>query len=118
MWRPLLHPFFLICLAAYLYVRLGRWEIFEVPIFVNNYLADFACMPIILTFCLVGVRKVKRMPHFELTIVMILGMTTFYALLFEWILPTQSFIYTSDFGDVLAYFLGAGCFYLLRLKMQ
>jgi hypothetical protein len=107
MFIPLLHPLFIFSLVAYAIVRMNRWGWLELPDFLNHYLADLVCMPIILTFCLIGVRWVKRLPLFRLSWGMILSMTLFYALLFEGLLPLKSNHHTGDFIDVIMYFLGA-----------
>ncbi len=109
--KALFQPAFIVCVLAYLLVRLGRLNILDNPIFVNNYLSDFVCMPIILTLSCVGVRVIKALPNFVLNRSMIFGMTAFYAILFEFILPTQSKLYTSDPWDVVMYFSGAILFY-------
>ncbi len=70
-------------------------------------------MPVILTLCLVGVRIIKRLPVFELTLKMVFKMTLFYAVLFEWMLPHYyPNTYTADFFDVIAYAMG-GLSYIL-----
>ncbi|NOQ73082.1 MAG: hypothetical protein GQ574_13840 [Crocinitomix sp.] len=107
MFKPLLKPYFLIAITLYIIVRLGRLGWYAPNEWLNNYLNDFLCMPIILTICLVGVRFIKRIPKFHLTPIMIFGMTTFYAILFEYILPNSNPIYTADFVDVAMYFAGA-----------
>lgn len=113
MYKPIFKPYFLIALVLYIAVHLGR--LFDYPplTWINSYLTDFLCMPIILTLCLVGVRFVKQIPHFSLSPFMIFGMTLFYAILFEWILPNGSSTYTSDFLDVIMYFAGAGVYWLI-----
>ena len=107
MFRPFFKPYFLIALALYLIVRMGRLGWYTPNDWVNSYLNDFLCMPIILTICLVGVRYLKRIPQFKLSPVMIFGMTAFYAFLFEFVLPNSNRIYTADWVDVIMYFLGA-----------
>lgn len=112
MWRPILNPILGLMLLVYILVHLGRTGLYDLPNWINNYLTDFLCMPIILAFCLVGVRKIKRLPKFVLSIWMIYGMTAFYAVLFEYYLPNQSSHRTQDFLDVWMYFLGAGMYQL------
>lgn len=116
MLRPFFRSYFVLSILAYTFVRLSRRNNYDLPEFVNSYLTDFLCMPIILTLCLVGVRWIKRVPEFRLTLPMIFGMTAFYAVLFEWILPLRSPIYSADIFDVLMYFLGALLFWLVWLK--
>ncbi len=113
-WRLFISPVFLIAVIGYAYVRLGRIGWFYVPQMLNDYLADLVCLPIILTCCLAGVRMMKEIPNYQLNWFMVLGMTIFYAVLFEWILPQQSSNHTADWGDVIAYFIGASCYYYFR----
>ena len=107
MWRPLIHPIFLVAVVAYLMVRINRQGWINLPTLLNDYLADLVCMPIILCFCLVGVRWIKKIPQFWLSWRMILSMTLFYAIIFEWLLPLKSNEYTGDILDVVMYFVGA-----------
>jgi hypothetical protein len=117
MFKPLLKPYFLIAIALYIIVRLGRLSWYTPNEWVNNYMNDLLCMPIILTICLVGVRYLKRLPQFNLTPIMIFGMTTFYAVLFEYSLPNSSPLYTADIIDVIMYFAGA-VFYWFYWRMN
>lgn len=61
---------------------------------------------------MVGVRYLKRLPHFQLNPLMIFGMTAFYAFLFEYILPNSSPLYVADFVDVIMYAAGAVFYWL------
>jgi hypothetical protein len=72
-------------------------------------------MPIILYISLYLVRLIKKTPRYELNWIQIISMTTFYALLFEYILPLQSAEYTADLYDVVFYFIGA-IFYALLFQ--
>ena len=99
--------------VLYAFVHIARMVGSPIINWVNSYLTDFLCMSIILTLCLVGVRFIKRIPHFVLTPAMIFGMTLFYAILFEYILPIANPSYTSDHLDVVMYFAGAGLYWFL-----
>ena len=115
-FRPLLRAYFIVSVVLYLFVHFFRYVNKPLPVLVNYYLTDFLCMPIILTFCLAGVRYFKKIPHFKLSILMILGMTTFYALLFELFLPLNNHQYHADLLDVGLYFLGAFFFFIIWQK--
>jgi len=112
--KALLQPVFVICVSLYLLVRVARLGAIELPILINSYLTDFLCMPIILTLSCIGVRFVKRLPSFHLNSFMIFGMTSFYALLFEYFLPNQNKIYSADSWDVVTYFSGALFYFQLQ----
>ena len=116
MKSPIFSPFFSISVFLYLIVRISRYGFFDLPVFINSYLTDFLCMPIILTLSLVGVRWIKKIPEFILSPVMIFGMTGFYALLFEVILPQYSSKYTQDPIDFILYFCGALLYWFLNRK--
>ena len=113
MLKPLTRPYFLIAILLYLIVHLGRFGWYEPIKIVNSYLTDLLCMPIILTFCLAGIRLLKRIPTYVLTLPMIVAMTTFYAILFEYYLPNANSKYTADFVDVIMYFAGAGLYWII-----
>lgn len=122
MLRRLFHPLFLLSVSLYIGVRLWRLSEFSIPSSINGYVTDLVCMPIILTLCLIGVRVLKKVPHYELNAVQIFSMTAFYAILFEYYLPSSNSIYTADFFDVIAYFTGATIYYFVfqqsfRVKM-
>ena len=115
-FRPFLRTYFIVSVALYLFVHFFRFVNRPLPALVNNYLTDFLCMPIILTISLIGVRYFKKIPSFKLSLLMILGMTVFYALLFEWFLPLNKIRYRADLVDVVFYFLGAFGYFLLWQK--
>ena len=110
MCKPLIKPYFIIAIFLYLIVHLGRFGWYNPVDWINSYLTDFLCMPIILTICLVSVRILKRIPHFCLTVSMISGMTLFYTVIFEYLLPKLNANYTADWLDVVMYFAGASLY--------
>lgn len=85
-----------------------------IPRWVRFYAADFLCMPIVLSFCLLLIRKYKQAPNLKLPLYSILSLTTFYSLYFEVYLPPRNLRYTADPIDVLMYFSGAMLFYLVQ----
>lgn len=105
-------PYFLISLFLYVLLHSARLAQIQVPILINNYATDLLCMPIILTLCLAGVRWIKKMPHFHLSLFMIFGMTVYYIFFFEFFLPQYSPNYTADWIDGACYAVGA-LFYTL-----
>lgn len=115
-FRPFLRTYFMVSVVLYLFVHFFRFVNRPLPALVNNYLTDFLCMPIILTISLIGVRYFKKIPSFKLSLLMILGMTVFYALLFEWFLPLNNIRYRADLVDVVFYFLGAFGYFLIWQK--
>lgn len=85
-----------------------------IPIWINNYVNDFLFLPLVLGFCLFVVRKIKGNPNLQLSLPLILGVSLFYCVYFEWYLPLHNPRYTSDWMDCLLYFGGALVFYLLH----
>jgi len=111
-------PFFFIHCLLYGITKYLKVSGVELPVFFKNYFTDLLLMPIILTLCLVGVRLIKRLPHFKLNLVMIFGMTTFYALFFEVYAPTISLNQTGDWLDVVMYFIGGVVFWFWQNNWQ
>ena len=68
-------------------------------------------MPITLTLCLVILQIIKQDNEIRLNLIMIIGLTTFYAYLFEYYQPTTSPNFTSDWLDVLMYCIGSIIFW-------
>jgi len=96
----------------YLVIRYLR-RIHQIIPFVNSYLNDILCLPIILGLVLFIIRKwVIRNPDYYFSIYHILFTAVVFSLYFEWYLPQRDFRFTSDFFDVLAYFSGGILFFL------
>jgi len=117
--NPLIkEKYFILSIVLYAIVQLSRHYEFYLPEFLNNYLTDFLCMPIVLTLCLFGIRVIHKKEHLELNGFMIISMTLFYAVLFEFILPKYSTNYTADPLDVMMYFFGTLFFWVIRTKFK
>lgn len=108
--RNLLQPLFIISAFSYLFLKICQKLGYHFPFF-HDYLADFLCMPVVLSLALAFMRIVKQSPNYQLNIVQIIFATIFYSLLFEVIFPHFSPNMTSDWLDILAYFLGAFIFW-------
>lgn len=72
--------------------------------YIHAYLDDLLCFPITLTLGLAAYRWLW--PHYQLNKWHIWPLFLFYAFYFEGYLPTKSTLYTRDWADVLAYFIG------------
>lgn len=103
----ILKPFLIVALVLYMSVHLSRIVGLELPSFINSYLTDLLCMPLILSLSCAGVRVFKRNNTINLTFTMVFAMTFFYAFYFEWFLPLRHLRYTADWIDVCCYFAGA-----------
>ena len=96
-------------IATFIYVmqQIGP----PLPRLVNNYVNDFLCMPIVLFICQFIVRKIKSNSTAVIPIPVIGLITCYFAIYFEYYLPSIDSRYTGDFIDVILYFLGAAFFY-------
>jgi hypothetical protein len=86
------------------------------PKVINNYLNDFLIIPIVLFFSLIFLRWSRNNKSFTISLPIILYLCTMYSVLFEYIFPKYLIRYTSDFIDVLLYFLSGFIFYILQTK--
>lgn len=91
-------------LAAVVYVT-QHYSV-GVPVWVNNYLNDLLCMPIVLKISQTAVRYIKSDRKLKIPLRISLTLTLFYAVYFEFVLPQFQSRYTADPIDVVLYFLG------------
>lgn len=82
--------------------------------FLNNYLADFLCIPLVLYFTKIVLDFLFRTKKVEMNVIKIFVAVIYFSVIFEWILPKYSRKFTSDWIDVLMYFLGGILFYCLK----
>jgi cobalamin biosynthesis protein CobD/CbiB len=108
------HPVFLAGVAIYVLIRLLRKNDYPLPHWINGHLTDLICLPIVLMICLAVVRVLKRNSFIEIKPGLIALICLEYALIFEWILPQKSRIYTADWIDVVMYFLGGLIFFFIQ----
>lgn len=109
MTAPLKHPLFIISmlLAAGNQV-MERNGIFLT--FIHAYLDDLLCFPIVLSVGLAAYRVILRDSSYTLSHWQVWPAVVLYAVVFEWVLPSYSPIYTADPFDVVAYAIGAMVF--------
>lgn len=110
--RPLNHPFFLLSVLTYAFVKASAWQGNHWP-FIHTQLADLLCMPIVLGIALFLMRKIKAKPAFVLNATQIIFTVAFYSLLFELLFPLISERQKGDFWDVIAYAIGAVAFHFI-----
>lgn len=108
------HPIFFGSLAIYILIRLLRKNNYDIPEWINGYLTDLICIPIVLMICLAMVRSIKRDSLIEIKPWLIALICIEYALIFEWFLPQKSSIYTADWIDVVMYFSGGIIFFFVQ----
>jgi hypothetical protein len=99
-----------LCLI-YLLVRGLRGE-HLIVFWINSYLNDFLCLPIILPPILFILRKwIIKNAEYTLSAFHIMFTWLYISIVFEWILPKYSRHFTSDIWDVFYYGLGAIAYY-------
>lgn len=86
----------------------------SLPLLVNNYLNDLLCIPLVLGALIFIIRKIKHDPKFKLPLGFIFILSSYYAVYFEYYLPKINSRYTSDWIDVVLYFLGGILFYFFQ----
>ena len=84
------------------------------PLLVNNYLNDLLCIPLVLGALTFIIRKLKHDHLFKLPLGFIFILSSYYAVFFEYYLPRTNIRYTSDWIDVVLYFIGGMLFYLFQ----
>ena len=112
--RLLLHPIFILAAAAYALLRLLQWIRVDVPELVVAYLADLACMPVLLGLTVVALRLLRKDSALRLTPAMILVAWLATSVLFEVVLPQRGSIYTGDVWDVVMYGVGSLLFVVMQ----
>jgi len=80
---------------------------------VNNYLADFLCIPIVLYISRGVIRWIKKRRKFQFSLIQVLFAIVYFSILFEFIFPQFSDRYTSDYIDILMYLAGGGLYVLI-----
>lgn len=86
------------------------------PRWVRFYVNDFLCMPVVLTISLKAVHFLKKDNSIRLPLLLILTLTSIYAVYFEYYMPLVEPRYTADWLDVVMYFSGAMLFYWLQFR--
>lgn len=112
-----LHPYFLGCIIIYSLIRILRAEKIPVPDFVNGQITDLICIPFVLMICLAVVRAIKKDEKLQLKPWLVFLICVEYSIIFEWMLPAKSSIYTSDILDVVMYFIGGFLFLIIQKRM-
>lgn len=114
-FRP--HFWFVGLMTIYFIIRYLRVNIDGLPDFIRFYATDILFVPAMTCFALIFTRILKRDHTLMIPIYMVLIQTAIISLYFEWYLPTYKSKpgwYTSDWVDVIMYFIGA----ILYLTIQ
>lgn len=109
-----IHPWFVGAVMMYFLIRTLRvYSWIELPNFLLYNLTDFLCLPILLTISNLLIKILFPSQYFKISVSQIIWLALFYSVLFECILPKVSIKYTTDYLDVIMYFLGGGFYWLL-----
>lgn len=112
--KRLSDPLFLIYCALWCIIRLFRYIHLPVPL-LNGYLTDFIAVPVIAHIALTFTRRyIVRNEHYAYPLYYLLFIAFYLSVVFEWVMPQFSLVYTGDARDVAAYFGGALFYYYVH----
>ena len=118
--KLLLNPYFIVLCVFYSINKFFGFSFLDsaslFAVFFKNYFNDFLYIPITLTICLAFIRWFKKLPNFSLNLGMIIGMTLFYSVIFEYIAPFYYIHTTGDWLDAVMYSFGGLFYYFLQKK--
>lgn len=117
MWSlPLKRAHFYVLLSVFVFLGVQGLKFFAIdgPDWVFYHLNDFLLIPMVALLGLHTVWLLNKDRSIRLNRFTIFSLVLMFALVFEYELPKQSYRYTSDFWDVIAYFLGGVVFYMLQ----
>lgn len=106
----------LVTLASTVYL-MQRLDIY-IPEFINNYLNDFLCLPIVLKVCLYAVRYIKSNESAVIPLPLQISITLLFIIYFESVLPRFNARYTGDILDLIAYSGGLFLFMLIEGQVR
>lgn len=109
------HPLFIFLFSVYILYYALKQTTLAMPVFVTNYLADLLSIVVVNTILLFVIRRIKKMPAYELPTAMVVASVILFGLYFEFYLPTKSSVYVRDYADILCYSI-SGIFYVLWRK--
>jgi len=109
--KILKHPIFYISMLVAFAIYIAQKFVLPLPNWVYFYVNDFLCMPIVLSLCLATIRIIKRTESLYVPLLIVLILTTYFTLYFEWLMPKLNTRYTFDKFDIVLYYLGALLFF-------
>lgn len=112
------HHILALCLPIYFIQLILKFNSILAHSWINQYLADFLCLPVMLAMATILIRKIQNRPDFELNSWMICGVWIYVSLMFEAVLPSFSKRYTTDLFDVGMYAIGGMVYYLTAVKIN
>lgn len=115
--KILKHPIFYISMLVAFAIYIAQKFVLPVPNWVYFYVNDFLCMPIVLSLCLATIRIIKRTESLYVPLLIVLILTTYFTLYFEWLMPKLNTRYTFDKFDIVLYYLGALLFFRFQKRL-
>ena len=100
----------LIALSVYTLQKLNV----PLPKFVNNYVNDLLCLPLVLGALTLLIRYFKKDKYFIFPLSLVLFLATYYSVYFEYYMPKVNPRYTADWIDVALYFSSSISFFLIQ----
>ena len=111
--KKFFEPLFVVYCALWCLIHFFRWVQHPLP-WLNNYLTDFVFVPVIAHMSVSFIRWLLKDSTCSFPVSYLLCMALYAAIVFEYAMPRFSPVYTGDWGDVLAYFLGALFYYYVH----
>lgn len=84
------------------------------PKFVNNYVNDLICLPLVLGILTFIIRHFKKDKFFTFPLAFVMLLATYYSVYFEYYLPKVNPRYTADWIDVILYFSSSVAFFFVQ----
>jgi len=81
-------------------------------VFTDNYLNDILAIPVVLTLSRWCMQLIYRIKEYRLSVLQITGICAYMSVVFEFLLPQYSTVYSGDWLDVCCYFMGGLIYYL------
>lgn len=106
-----------VLLIIYGFQLLCKFQEVKTPVWFSSYLSDLFALPLILSFTLIILRKVKNLPEYLLNRKMIVFVVCYVGVVFEVLLPQFSSRYTADFLDAIMYGVGGLLFGAFQKKL-
>ncbi|WP_310283824.1 hypothetical protein [Flavobacterium piscis] len=90
----------------------------DIPFWINNYVNDFLCLPVVLGYITLLFRWLKKDKTYKISLWAVLCLASYYSFYFEYYLPAYNTRYSADIIDVFLYFSGGLFFYLLNTALD
>lgn len=112
--KRLTDPFFISYVLIWLIVHGLRKMGIIIPV-VNDHLTDLVAVPAMSHCCIVITQLFfVKDPKYTYPLSYLLFIAAYLSVVFEWLMPRYSAVYTGDLWDVPAYFLGSFFYYFVH----